>query len=222
VSSLGAEPDPVVIEDGARAIAFAGSLEAESLEEDLLWKGAVFENVGPGDASALTTGAKLYFDADGDGALGAGDEELGSGAFDRATREVRFQGLSRVLARGVPEPFLLVLDLKPETEGTAGGAALAIPAPRPGLLAALCLGGIVGAALSWRSGRLHRLAWAPALLLLAAFVVPAGCDGSGGGSAAASSREIRVELAGVDAVGLETGLASTPEGLPLAAWSFDA
>jgi hypothetical protein len=220
VSSLGAPPDSVIIDGGARAIAFAGRLEAESLEEDLLWKGAVFENVGPGDASVLTTGARLHADLNGNGALDPGDEELGSAAFDPATQKVAYQRLSRVLARGAPEAFLLVLDLEQGTSGPVTTAAISILETRP-FLAALCLAGALAAVLSRSSVRLRRLAWAPALFLVL-LLAPPGCDGGGGGGAPATSRTLRMELVDVEAVGLETGLPSTAEGLPQMAWSFDA
>jgi hypothetical protein len=119
-----------------------------------------------------------------------------------------------------PEAFLLVLDLHPEAAGTGGRAAISIPEPRP-VLAALCLAGLLAAALSWWNGRLRRLAWAPALFLVL-LLAPPGCDGGGGGAAPATSRTLRMEQVEVEAVSLETGLPSTAEGLPRTAWSFDA
>jgi hypothetical protein len=218
VSRLGAWPDPVLIAGGRRAVAFAGTLEATSLAEDLVWKGVVFENVGPGDASALARGARLYADTNGDGALDAGDRQLGPvAAFDPATRMVAWRDLAEVLARGAPAGYLLVLDLEP-AEGPPGTAALARPRS---FLVALSLGAVLAIVL-WPSRRLRRLAWAPALLLTLS-LAPFACDGDGGGGGKpASSRELQLRLVEVEAVGVESGLPAAPEGLPVTAWPFEA
>jgi len=219
VMRLGPQPSSLLIDGGSKAIAFVGSLEADSLEEDLVWTGAVFENVGPGDASALTARGVLHADTNGNGALDAGDEALGSSIFDPVTQRLVFRGLSRVCSLGSREEFLLVLDLGQGAPGPVPTAS--IPAVSP-LLFLSALSSLAALALvSLRTRRTLRLAWALglALFLLAA---PWGCGGDGGDGAPATSRALLIQLVEVQAVGFESGIASTAEGLPLTAWSFDA
>jgi hypothetical protein len=202
-----ASPGP--IDGGRRAVAFCGALSWKGGAEDGAWTGIRFRASGDGDESRLLSGARLYIDADGDGAFGAGDRTAGEAAAILVDDGETAFAFSESVPRDRPVTFFLVVDVvRP-----AAGAALIGPAA-------------VAAALAWagrrRRGRAAR-AIALAALLAGIPLAPVACGGGGGGGGTAgapASREIRFGVmapADLDLRGASSGVAAPVTGLPLVA-----
>jgi uncharacterized repeat protein (TIGR02543 family) len=93
-------------------------LRASSLEGAVV-NSLTVSAMGSGDDAGGILAARLYADADGDGALGAGDSLLSNGgAFSSDDGTVTFSGLARTISAGAPPAaWLVTVDLAPGAGG---------------------------------------------------------------------------------------------------------
>ena len=222
------QPDPVVFDGGARALAFVGTMTATTVSEDSVWNSATFENIDAGDASQLVSEARLYLDQNGDKVFDAGDLQIGSTTFsEEDASTITFDNLMASLPANTPVTYFLVFEL-----GDGAGGALLFPGIYlPGgwaapLFLALCL-----LLLGCARRRVPAYVMSTAAALIVAGLLLPGCGGgsSGGGSGGSSGsstppvpRAIQMQLTSLDVTGADTGDSALIDDLPLDAWSFDA
>jgi MYXO-CTERM domain-containing protein len=76
-----------------------------------------FQGTGTGDEQLGVGAVRLYFDADRDGKLGAGDSEIGASAYPADNSAVEFAGLGQTVSAGSSLRLLLVYDLSSSVLG---------------------------------------------------------------------------------------------------------
>jgi len=223
--TVASPPVSVFLQDGNRALAYAGALDCASGAEGILWRGATFENVGTGDASAVVQKAELYLDTNDNGTLDSDDRSVGSPqTFRQGDPMIVFDGLSVTVAHGSSVSYLLVFDI-PEGGSTSGPLLLGSGTQPPLALYIVLQACVVALVLGSRT-RHRQAGWAVALLLaLAPVLVAPGCGGGGGSGGQApvvpaATHEIQMRLIDIDTVGTNSSEPAIVTGLPQPAWTF--